>query len=377
MIKIYNYMFLFKKDFIILKNIENFRRMLYYIRGGVIMQKTKLSIIMPAYNSAGSVKASVESVLSNKSTDFELIVINDGSTDSTEDIVKSFNDSRLIYISKKNSGVSSTRNFGLKKATGEYITFIDSDDMYVDGAVDKILEYIEKYSFDMLGFGFYKEFIKGGRLYKTDANAVSDNLIFDMTNAPEYFRYIFESSHILFQTSWNKVLRRDIIADNGIEFNEKLVCYENLTMIFDYLMYANKVVFVNDILYRYNNNADGSTNVIGKRNKLELTADVSACYMNFLKLCDRYDYPKNYRDFMNAAFLEDYVFCSRKYFIKSDKYTSKQRFEAFERFLNDEGFLMLRKQYLSNMSFFRILFMLNDRGLKHIAYKIYEKRLIK
>lgn len=341
------------------------------------MNNTALTIIMPAFNAEKTIGTSIESVLSNKSENFELIVINDGSTDSTEEIIKSFNDDRLRYISKENSGVSSTRNFGLKNATGEYVTFIDSDDLYVDGAVDKILDYIVKYSFDMLGFGFYMEYVRDGKVYKTDANTISDTVVFNIENAPDYFSYIFESSHILFQASWNKIFRRSIFSEYNIEFNDKLVCYENLTMIFDFLYHANSIVFLNDILYRYKIYSDRPVSIIEKRNKLELTDDVSACYRNFVKLCEKYNYPKKYRDYMNGAFYEDYVFCSRKYFAKSKKYSTKQLYNAFQKYLSDENFLVLREQYLNDMTFYRILFALFDHGFKHSAYKLYKRKIIK
>ena len=79
------------------------------------MSELKLSIIMPAYNAEKTIKEAIKSVLSSRSDNFELIVINDGSADSTENIVKSFSDKRLVYIAKENSGVSSSRNFGLKR----------------------------------------------------------------------------------------------------------------------------------------------------------------------------------------------------------------------------------------------------------------------
>lgn len=341
------------------------------------MQNVRLSIIMPAFNSEKTIIGSVKSVLANSSSDFELIVINDGSTDSTEEIIKGFDDPRLVYISKENSGVSATRNYGLEKARGEYVTFIDSDDIYVDGAVDRIIEYIDKYFFDMLGFGFYSEFVKGGKTYKTDANSISETLVFSISEAEKELRYIFESSHIMLQTSWNKVFRREIMVNNNIRFNEKLVCYENLTMIFEYLCHADKIVFTNDILYKYNNFTDKPINVINKRRKLELTEDVSACYKRFIALCDAMNYSKSYRDYMNACFLEDYIFCSRKYFDKSGKFSKSERFNAFISFLNDEAFAMLRREYLDGMTFYRLLFKLNDIGFKHIAYKIYEKKLVK
>lgn len=341
------------------------------------MSELKISIIMPAYNAEKTIGESIQSVLSNSSDQFELIVINDGSTDATESIIKSFNDSRIKYIKKSNSGVSDTRNYGLKKAEGEYITFIDSDDCYTDGAVDKLIEYTDKYSVDFLGFGFYKEYLKGDRVVQTNANTISHTLKFDLKDGADCFKYIYQSSHILFQTSWNKVLRRDIMLKNGIEFNKKLVCYENLTMVLDYLRYAKSAVFLSDILYKYNSRLDNQVRVLDKRRKLELTEDVSACYRMFIALCERFNYTEDYRNFMNQSFLENYIFCSRKYFEESDKYSKKERFDAFCRFLYDEDFIRLRNEYLGNTRFYKILYMFADRKMMHIAYKMYGKKLIK
>lgn len=109
---------------------------------------------MPAYNAERTIESSIRSVLSASSDCFELLIINDGSTDNTEKIIKSFADSRIKYIKKENSGVSDTRNYGLKNACGEYITFIDSDDCYTHSAIDKIIEYIEKYSMIFLDSAF-------------------------------------------------------------------------------------------------------------------------------------------------------------------------------------------------------------------------------
>ena len=341
------------------------------------MSDLKLSIIMPAYNAEKTIEASIQSVLSSVSDGFELIVINDGSKDSTEDVIKSFDDARIKYIKKQNSGVSDTRNYGLNEAKGEYITFIDSDDCYTDRAVDKLIGYIEQYSADIIGFGFYRDFVEKNNIYKTEANAISNVISFDLKNGEKYLQYIYRSSHILFQTSWNKAFKRDIIMKNGIKFNKNLVCYENLTMVLDYLKYAEKAVFINDILYRYNIFTDSKVNVLSKRNKLELTSDVAECYKKFVELCDKFDYSFEYRTFMNKAFLDDFVYCSRKYFEKSEKYTSKQRFDAFCKYLYDENFLILRKDYLRYTKFYRLLYLFSDHGLKHIAYKMYEKKLIK
>jgi glycosyltransferase involved in cell wall biosynthesis len=87
------------------------------------------SIIMPTYNAAGTVELSIQSVLGQSVSDLELIVVNDGSTDRTEDVVKRQKDSRLTLISTSNMGVSHARNVGLSVAAGEYIQYLDSDDL--------------------------------------------------------------------------------------------------------------------------------------------------------------------------------------------------------------------------------------------------------
>lgn len=93
----------------------------------------KFSIIIPIYNKELYIKKSVESVLSQDFTDFELILVNDGSKDNSLEVMKSINDSRIVIIDKENGGVSSARNAGINAAQGNWITFLDADDiMYLD-----------------------------------------------------------------------------------------------------------------------------------------------------------------------------------------------------------------------------------------------------
>jgi glycosyltransferase involved in cell wall biosynthesis len=88
------------------------------------------SIIIPTYNRSALVKETVNSVLKQTFSDFEILIIDDGSTDSTREVIKSLKDSRLKYIYQNNSGVSSARNLGLKIARGQFICFLDSDDLW-------------------------------------------------------------------------------------------------------------------------------------------------------------------------------------------------------------------------------------------------------
>ncbi|MFK5976789.1 MAG: glycosyltransferase family A protein [Sulfurovum sp.] len=104
-----------------------------------------VSIITPAYNAEKYIAEAIESVIDQSYTNWELIIINDGSSDSTEDIIKSFRDSRIKLINQSNGGVSSARNRGLKIARGEYITFLDADDKLPQNSIKVRVEYLLKY----------------------------------------------------------------------------------------------------------------------------------------------------------------------------------------------------------------------------------------
>jgi len=98
---------------------------------------SKVSTIIPTYNRANLLRRAIESVLDQTYRDFELIVVDDGSTDSTEGVVKAFNDNRIRYIRHMmNRGLSSARNTGIKNANGEYVAFLDTDDEWLPEYLD-------------------------------------------------------------------------------------------------------------------------------------------------------------------------------------------------------------------------------------------------
>ena len=107
------------------------------------MQTVKVSVIMPAHNRETFIRDSMDSVLAQTFTDFELIVVDDGSTDTTAAIVESYTDRRIRLIRQPNQGVSVARNTGLEAARGEFITFLDSDDLYKTD-VSKIRNFIKE-----------------------------------------------------------------------------------------------------------------------------------------------------------------------------------------------------------------------------------------
>ncbi len=120
------------------------------------VKTAKISIITPVYNSEKYLKDCVNSVLSQTFKDFELVLVNDGSTDQSGEICDSFakEDKRIKVIHKKNEGPTAARKQGAMESSGEYITFLDSDDLLKSCLLEKLMEYITNHNPDAIIFGY-------------------------------------------------------------------------------------------------------------------------------------------------------------------------------------------------------------------------------
>ena len=110
-----------------------------------------VSVLMPVFNGEKYLKESISSVLENEFRKFEFIIVNDGSTDNTEKIIRSFKDGRIKYFKKLNSGISESLNYGISKCSYNLIARIDSDDVMHSKRLIKQLEYFKKHQIDVLG----------------------------------------------------------------------------------------------------------------------------------------------------------------------------------------------------------------------------------
>lgn len=136
-----------------------------------MMQPVKVSVIMPAYNSELYIRESIDSVLAQSLTDFELIVVDDGSTDATAEIVQGVTDQRVRLIRQPNQGVSVARNTGLEAARGQFITFLDSDDLYYSDFL-KTLYYLIQSNQTEMSFSNYSESYYAEDMQKNDVTKI-------------------------------------------------------------------------------------------------------------------------------------------------------------------------------------------------------------
>lgn len=135
-----------------------------------------ISVIIPLYNKEMSIKKTICSVLNQEYENFELLIIDDGSTDKSLEIVSAFDDNRLTIISKKNGGVSSARNLGIKKAIGEFIFFLDADDLIKKKCLS-VFEVLTSKHKDISIFVSNYEVLKDGKVELKDLDIKKDVLL--------------------------------------------------------------------------------------------------------------------------------------------------------------------------------------------------------
>lgn len=145
----------------------------------------QFSVIIPLYNKENFIEETLQSVLQQSVTDFEIVVVNDGSTDHSEAIVLKHTDSRIRYFSKTNEGVSLARNFGIDKANGAYVAFLDADDYWYPDFLETFRQTILQFP-EQLVFAASKEIQTAHKTFPAGYN-------FKKSNQPQLLNY-FESS---------------------------------------------------------------------------------------------------------------------------------------------------------------------------------------
>lgn len=200
--------------------------------------KNNISVIMPAYNCEDTIERAIKSVLNQTFKDFELIIVDDGSTDNTYKLCQSIKDERIKILHQENQGPSVARNNGLAIANGKYIMFIDSDDEYHINALELLYSKISKEKCE-IAVGNYiineKQNVLKGCFTNDDKSAFLD--------------FLFKNN--LFNVNWNKIYVLDIIKSNKINFDKNYKLGEDTRFNLEYFKHVNKASFIDKAIYYY------------------------------------------------------------------------------------------------------------------------------
>lgn len=216
-----------------------------------------ISVIVPIYNVEKYLKKCIDSILNQSYKNLEIILVDDGSKDSSLSICKSYSDTRIKIFHKDNGGLSSARNAGLKMVTGKYICFIDSDDFISTDYIKKLYESIINSQSDLAVCKF--------NIVDEDNKVIKEYPDFrgkKILDIKKSLLKMIDENTFFVQNVWNKLYKSSIIFNNSIEFEEGRL-YEDLGFTPIYLTYCKKISITNYCGYSYLKRA---SSIVGSEN---------------------------------------------------------------------------------------------------------------
>ena len=194
----------------------------------------EVSIIIPVYNAQNYLRRCVDSVLNQEFTDFELFLVNDGSTDNSGQICLEYarKDSRVKVIQKENTGVSDSRNTALNLSSGTYIQFLDSDDWITPDATKLLVRCARDHQCDMVIADFYR--VVGERL--SQKGDIDEDVVLTREEFAEHM--MANPADFYYGVLWNKLYRRQIIEEHHLRMNAEISWCEDFMFNLEYIRYA-------------------------------------------------------------------------------------------------------------------------------------------
>lgn len=279
-----------------------------------------ISVIIPVYNLEKYIKNCIDMFLNQTYADFELIIVNDASTDNTLKIIESFKDNRIQIFSLEKSSAGIARNFGLNKARGKWVIFFDGDDICENTFLEKMVKKAEKFDTDVT-ICASNEYIEKKKKFSNHRithllKAIDDNL----QNSAKNLHEIGCNSLLELIEPWNKIYKKEFLISNDIKF-ATIKNSEDLPFTYSVLLSAQKISFVKELL------------VTRRIRKTSLSFQTNKNWINYFK----------------AYELTDEIVLNYKYFDEIKNAYLKRRFETYLYFYKKAGILN-KIPYFLNLS---------------------------
>lgn len=242
----------------------------------------KLSIIIPVYNAQKTLDRCLSSLLTQSETRYEILLIDDGSTDNSGIICDKYSSEhkQIKTFHIQNGGVSHARNLGMEKASAEFITFIDSDDYVSSNYFATVFNFIENPNSDCLLFNLYREESKDNFIAKKIP--IKEGVY---KNPENLFQYSL-AFYSFFNASYTKIYKKSIIVDNNIKFNERIKLCEDNIFSLDYISAVKTYTICEAPLYFYTVTFPSAT----QKRKLQYFADDEFLFLKYLNIIESKDY---------------------------------------------------------------------------------------
>ncbi len=298
----------------------------------------KISVIVPVYNVEKYLNKCLTSLIKQTYKNFEIIVINDGSIDNSLAICNKYAnkyDNVKVY-DYKNAGVAHARNVGIKKATGDYLLFVDSDDYIDEKLLENLNEFLKKNDCDIVCFDMYKVVNNVNTYYHTSNSLVKDNIK----------RYIIGDSG-----PCNKLIKKKLF--NNLKFMEKIY-YEDLATMPILALYTNKIEFLEEPLYYY---VQRDNSIMHQKKFSEKLLDIFTSLDNVYEV-----YDGNYKDEIEYLYITHLLRSASMRFLEYDD--TKEYLKEINDIIRTRFPNWKKNKYLKLSSF----------KLKIICYLAYNKK---
>ena len=306
------------------------------------MFSPKISVIIPIFNAEKYLEKCLNSIINQTFDDIEIICVNDGSTDKSLDILNRFSkkDKRFKIFSTKNNGQGSARNFGLKKAAGEYVSFVDADDWISEDSFELLYEKAKSFDLDILFFQMINYINSTGSLVETELYNYSVFLNNLDINIP--FSYV-DIKDYLFQIAVcpvSKLYKKDFLDKNDLFFPENMI-FEDNVFFYNAFLKAKRVSFLDEKLYYRRRHSESVTQNISKK-----SFDIILATNEMLKLFKSNNWYDEFKmDLINHTFSMILEWFFKVNIILSGDFFVKIKFESmalnelcvdFKNYLDDE-----------------------------------------
>ena len=296
------------------------------------MKRLKYTIIIPIYNCEIYLNRCIDSIINQIDNNYELILVDDGSTDKSGDICDKYaeENENVVVIHKKNEGQSKARNDALEIAKGKYILFIDSDDYINEGYFEEINSILEKNKeIDLINFGFYSD-VDNLRLknLSTDEISYKEKLYKSHDEIKEDFINLWDNS--MLYNIWNKVYKKEIIDNKNIKFY-KSNWGEDVEFNKEYLNNINIFYNSNKCFYHYVRERQGASTKNYKNNFFEIRKSEFIKYNEYF---EKWNIPKDiYYEYSCRRYIERVLGCIENVYCSNMKFN--KRYKEIKRIVQD------------------------------------------
>ena len=332
----------------------------------------KVSIVIPVYNAEKNLKTCLDSIVGQTYLELEIIIINDGSTDNSKKICEYYSakDSRIIFRTIDNNGVSNARNIGISLATGKYLTFVDSDDYLESDAIAKMISLRNEKDADWVIFSRFEHYVDENRVGEYVVQP-QDIIIEEDQNRLKIIMQKYLQNEFFCEV-WNHLYVTNIIKQNKIEFCKELKIGEDKLFNLLYMLFAKYITVSNQKLYHY---VIYSNSTMGDlRTKFYLFAD---SYLNIAYEFNKYIQTNNMsQEIKNRAPFIYVGLMHQVYYQKKLRHLYDTFHELSMTNNNKKFFISFCKNAIRNKDNIKYYYNISSNGKEHMGDEIIKETIL-